>query len=142
MELKDYLHYYINSGISVYVFPDDTITNGFLAKYRQDYPDGVYNPVLTLDNYTKFLNDGYKPLLRRLEDVTDDEWLDIEHETSIAPDAIGWHGIREAFMTTDTRHRWHWTVTNEVLIILRKRGVDVDNLIDAGLAVDIKTINP
>jgi hypothetical protein len=126
MKLQDYLHYYIGCQM---------IRSSHWEPQNEPY-------VLTFENIKEAVEFGDRPLLRRLEDMTDDEWLDIEHETSIAPDAMGWHGVREAFMTTDPRHRWHWTVTNEVLIILRKRGVDVDGLIPAGPAIDIKTITP
>lgn len=114
MELKDYLHYYIHSGIGVYIFPDDTITNGFLAKYKADYPNGVYNPVLTLDNYTKFLNDGYKPLLRRLEDMTEEEMV----------------GLLQSMLPADLEDK----PTDEEYILNLFRG-DGGNLVNSDVAI-------
>lgn len=122
MKLQDYLHYYIYSGIGVYVFPDDTITNGFLAKYKQDYPNGVYNPVLTLDNYVKFLNDGYKPILRRLEDMTEEE------RDEVFGADTHWYKPFDATDACDSK-QWHK---------LLSMGFDLFGLIDAGLAVDGK----
>lgn len=131
MKIQDILHYYLYGNI----------WDGKAAYRLMGIGDSYYTikskagKMLTMSKRADI-----KLVLRRLEDITDDEWLDIEQETSIAPDAIGWHGVRESIMTTDTRHRFHWTVTNEVLIILRKRGVDVDNLIKNNLAIDAKTI--
>jgi hypothetical protein len=132
MKLIDYLHYYLHGKIWEAGVTTCTLIGIGDSYYTIKTKQGT---LLTLSNRANI-----KLVLRRLEDLTDDEWLDIEHETSIMPDAIGWYGVRESFMTKEPRHRWHWTVTNEVLIILRRRGVDVDNLIDNNLAVDQKTI--
>lgn len=79
-KLSDYLHFYLPYGIRVYVFPLETITNGFLEKYRKDFPDGVYNPVLTFGNYHRFIADGYKPFFRRLSSMTGPEAVEIYNE--------------------------------------------------------------
>jgi hypothetical protein len=129
MKLTDFIHYY---------FGCQCLEAIKVPGQELNFEPSIVT-VRTLFNVQSQLSD-VKLVLRRLEDITDDEWLDIEQETSIAPDAIGWYGVRESIMTTDTRHRFHWTVTNEVLIILRKRGVDVDNLIKNNLAIDAKTI--
>lgn len=83
---------------------------------------------------------GVQLHLRKLVDVPNEEWDQIEQCTSIMEDALGMGVFKDAFMTYDFRNRYHWTITNEALIELRKRSVDVDGLIDAGIAVDSKTI--
>lgn len=122
-KLQDYLHYYLGC---------DYWTNNSQGNLNAK----TLHDVIDMCNRNKEV----ELHLRRLEDISDDEWFKIECETSVAPDAIGWHGVRESILTMDTRHRFHWTITNEVLIILRKLSVDVDGLIDAGLAVDAKTV--
>jgi hypothetical protein len=139
MNLKDYAPYYIGCPcLNTWFQANHSSYNagwkltGFVATEAKPYhleTDTGYN-----------WTDSIKLILNRLEDISDDEWFKIECETSVAPDAIGWHGVRESILTMDTRNRFHWIITNEVLILLRKRNVDVDGLIKAGLAVDIKTL--
>jgi hypothetical protein len=131
-KLQDYLHYYIGANV-------------FLCKNLEG--NNVIEPLtpkMLHEDIDMFIDpDDPKPfrlLLRRLEDISDEEWLEIESETSIAPDAIGWHGVRESIMTMETRHRFHWVITNEVLIMLRKLSIDVDGLIKSGLAIDAATL--
>jgi hypothetical protein len=132
MKLQDYIHYY---------FGCEFIANG--KRYRIVRIDQLVQGIRESSGGTvwnEFNPNSIKPILRKLDDITNDEWLEIENEISIIPDAIGWHGIKESFMTMGARHRWHWTITNEALIILRKRGIDVDQLIKNGLAIDSKTL--
>ncbi len=143
-KLQDYLHYYIGCKVQK-------------DSFALDYPtiEGVHGDTVIISKYPyrtpncdkTFIRPRIwhsisfvKPILRRLEDISNDEWLEIECETSIAPDAIGSYGVRESIMTMETRHRFHWTITNEVLIILRKRGIDVDELIKSDLAIDAATL--
>jgi hypothetical protein len=126
MKLQDYINYYIGCKM---------IRSSHWEPQNEPY-------VLDYKNIGEAIEFGDRLVLRRLEDLSDEEWLEMESETSIAPDAIGWYGVRESIMTMETRHRFHWVITNEVLIILRKRGVDVDGLIPAGLAIDAKKITP
>lgn len=134
-KIQDYLHYYLGCDVI-------TIDDNEKAQLVGVSDDNAHLVHEGTGSYGTCDITGIKPTLRRLEDIPDDEWIEIECETSIAPDAIGWYGVRESIMTMDTRHRFHWTITNEVLIILRKRNIDVDGLIDAGLAIDIKTLKP
>lgn len=142
MNLKDYAQYYIGCRCFNTWFPEgheeydhNWVFNGYCPTYGTKG-----NPYYLENEDDVTWTDSIKPILRKLEDISDEEWLEIEHETSILPDAIGWYGIKESFMKMDTQHRWHWTVTNEALIILRKRGIDVDKLINNGLAIDSKTL--
>lgn len=114
-EIKNYLHFYLKSGISVYVFTDDSITDGFLEKYVTDHPNGVYNPVLTTENYERFLKDGYKPILRPDTDMTPEE----SQEMQLLQEG---KGITQA-----------WAFMTKWLI---DKGFDVFGLIEAGIAID------
>lgn len=79
--------------------------------------------------YTKWII----PHLRPLTSVSEDEWNEIESKI-INPDAYGYYGIRDNIMLDVTRYRFGWKIINETLIELRRRGIDVDGLIPAGLA--------
>jgi hypothetical protein len=139
MKCINYAGYYLGCRCFNTWFPEgheQYDNNWLLEGFRPQSPKSYLLGNQTDETWT----DSIKPILRKLEDITDGEWLEIENETSIIPDAIGWHGIKESFMTMDIRHRWHWTITNEALIILRKRGIDVDQLIENGLALDSKTL--
>jgi|SRR5690242_12273331 len=139
-KIHDYIGYYIGCRCLNTWFPEgheEYDKQWILTGYKRSA-----NKCFHLENEKEFTwTDSIKPILRRLEDITDDEWQEIEYETSIAPDAIGWYGIKESIMTIDARHRFHWTITNETLIILRKRGIDIDGLIKSELAIDTSTLN-
>jgi hypothetical protein len=119
-EIKDYLHFYLKSGISVFVFADNSITaedslsDGFLTKYIENHPNGVYNPVLTTENYERFLRDGYKQILRPDTDTTSEESQEIQMQEG--------KGITQS-----------WAFITKILI---DKGFDVFGLIEAGLAID------
>ncbi len=68
-KFSDYVHLYLKSNISVFVFPDESITDGFLDKYLTMVPNGVYNPVLNEENYKRLLEGGFKPILKRIKDA-------------------------------------------------------------------------
>lgn len=109
-KLKDYLHFYLSphtcsgkdgdcvnsnicqmndcctwpAGVRMYIFPDESITNGFLDNYRKENPNGIYDPILTFKNYEQFLKAGYKPILRSIDDITNEEFMQLrELENSL-----------------------------------------------------------
>lgn len=123
-ELKNFLHFYLNAGISVFIFPDDSIKDGFLDKYRKDYPNGVYNPILTIENYQRFLNDGYKPILRPVSSMTKEEAQEAGRKFA------GYPGEDEDDYT-DLVQPFSYTAKH-----LIDKGFDVFGLINAGLAID------
>lgn len=119
-KLAEYLHLYLKSGISVYIFADnslsaDSINDGFLHEYVKNNPNGVYNPVLTTENYERFLRDGYKPILRPDTDMTSEE----SQEMQLLQEG---KGITQA-----------WAFMTKWLI---EKGFDVFGLIELGLAID------
>jgi len=85
---------------------------------------------------------GVQLHLRRLKDMTEEDWEAVTRETKLTHDTIARDSLKDSFIKGGFDDRYHWTVVNKAIIALRKRCIDVDNLIDAGLAVDVKTIQP
>lgn len=82
-----------------------------------------------------------KLILRHLSNMSEEEWRDIETNSSIIPDAWGYNLLRDEFLIGTDKLRCHWSIVNEALIELRKRGIDCDDLIESGLAIDEKMIS-
>lgn len=145
-KLSDYIAYYIGCKVQkdsdALDYPTIKGIEGdrvIISEYRYKTPNCA--PVFTRPQIYHFV--GFiKPILRRLEDIPDDEWSEIEYATSIMEDAKGLGLSKYAFLKGGDKDRYHWSITNELLIELRKRSVDVDGLIDAGLAIDAKTLTP
>ena len=74
--------------------------------------------------------------------MTEEDWEAVTRETKLTHDTIARDSLKDSFIKGGFDDRYHWTVVNKAIIALRKRCIDVDNLIDAGLAVDVKTIQP
>lgn len=178
-EIKDYIHFYLPtkqcdtdsggcinslicnqndrcqrpSSISVFIFPDDSLEDGFLKKYLTQFPKGVYNPQLTHENYKKFLKDGYKLILRPLSDILNTEAyevykiyfdkemaLDFSGDTGSAyfnPKQVrvkAEHALRifngEDYETGD------FMKVLQLVPYLLKQGFDIFGLIEAGVAID------
>jgi len=129
MKLQDYIHYYIGCPCIYYMADDD--------------PEGYHMP-LDYDIIKRWLADqdetDIKLILRKLEDMTEDDWRKVTSETKLSHDTISMESLKDSFIHGGFDDRYHWTVVNHSLISLRKIGVDVDGLIDAGLALDAKTI--
>lgn len=154
-DIKDYLHFYLPAGIGVYVFPDESITNGFLDRYKQLYPSGEYAPVLTSKNYNHFLKSGYKPVLRPLSDMTEEE----AREVVLLRSPIGSVKDSDSIVIVESmadgkRIKWHFAGvpniprfvnTDELnprqFILLLSKGFDLFNLITEGLAIDKTKLN-
>jgi len=70
-ELKDYLPLYI--GQFVYIFPDETLTNGWLKAKLIDLPDLRWKLEVTPDTLAQRIADNYKLILRPLEEMSAEE---------------------------------------------------------------------
>lgn len=81
-----------------------------------------------------------KLLLRPLSDIADAEWDEIESLIDVLFDAQGMGGLKMNFLSDKDDERFSWIIVNDALIELRKRNVDVDGLIEAGLAIDKTTL--
>lgn len=123
MKLQDYLPYYLG------------------VDYWTNNSQGNLN-AYTLPNVIDMCerNCEVQLHLRKLADVSADEWDEIEQATSITPIAQGYGSFKEAFLNGGPKDRYHWSITNEGLVQLRKRSVDVDGLIENNLAIDSKTL--
>jgi hypothetical protein len=136
-QLKNYLHYYL--GCEIW-FDNKAWTSIRISKkmVRLERNKQVHNVAPSQFNEA-WIKDTL-PILRRLEDISDEEWNEIEDDTSITEIAKGLGYFKYAFLNGGPKDRYHWSITNEALIELRKLNVDVDGLIDAGMAIDAKTI--
>lgn len=136
IDIKDYYHLYI--GAKVFVFTDESITDGFLDNYRTKYPNGVYNPILTIDNYKRFLDNGYKLILRPLSDLKIEDSVEIvnSHEGMVVANCYlfikNWVENKATMLHFETQV----TFINK----MRQLGFDCDGLIQEGLAIDSTTI--
>lgn len=176
-EIKDYLHFYLptkqcdtehggcinslicnqndrcqrQSSISVFIFPDDSLNDGFLKKYLIQFPKGIYNPQLTFDNYKRFLKDGYKPILRPLSDMTEEEAKEaryimieysnlrfkcdekdtIKYRNVFIYDSVGEEG--EHYSTSFSSPE---NLPSKIVPWMCKHGFDIFDLIRQGLAID------
>jgi hypothetical protein len=114
MKLQDYIHYYIGCPCIFYTADDD--------------PAG-YHTTIDYDTIKNWLANqeetDLKPLLRRLEDMTEEE------RTEIFGKDVHWYNPFDANDACDIQ-QWHK---------LLQKGFDLFGLIDAGLAIDAKTIN-
>lgn len=151
IQLKDVIHYYIGCDVIV-----DGKERGRLlgANPIPNFVGQVYWDIQTEEmrleedgDFAMPYNDDpdmgelrIKPILRRLSDITDAEWNEIEAATSIMEMATGMGLFKRAFLDGGLKDRYHWQITNEGLIELRKRCVDVDGLIASEQAIDAKTI--
>ncbi len=122
-KLQDYLPYYI----------------GCKMMYSSHHEPQNEPYILTFKNIEEAIEFGDRPILRKLNDITDQEWDQIESETSIMQEAHGYQAVKDSFFNPHINYRFYWPIVNETLQILRKRNVDVDELIDSGLAIDAST---
>jgi len=69
-DIKEYLHLYL--GCDLYIFPIETIGNGWLHKAIQDNPGLNWKIPLNYENLRR--RDGYLPILRPLSDMTEEDF--------------------------------------------------------------------
>lgn len=69
-KLEDYLYLYV--GANIYIFPPDTVGQ-WIGEQMQRLPELNYSYPLTIDKIKSTLKDGYLPILRKLDSMTDDE---------------------------------------------------------------------
>ena len=107
-KLQDYLHYYI----------------GCQMMYSSHHEPQNEPYVLTFKNIEEAIEFGDRPILRRLEDITDEE--DQEYHKLLLTKELDDYSIRH-----DCPESFHY---------LLKRGFDLFDLIDSGVAADAKLI--
>jgi hypothetical protein len=135
LELK-HIAPYLPYGVKFYVFDDPKFEKDYLKKY----PNGQSRVDITISNVIdKIFKDRYKPILRPLSDLTKEninemiEYSDFEniYFSSNPSDLI--------FINTEEKNYLSDIYRN--LEFLFKNHFDVFGLIDAGLAIDINTLN-
>jgi hypothetical protein len=153
-ELKDFIHLYLGCECKT---PDGILVlNGLNitdSRYqvwfycRWDDKKNCYLPKRNAEILGKqsmvgkaFKYSEIKPILRPLSDVSDKEWDEIEEKIDLFFDAQGMGVIKDNFLSDKNDERCGWPLINDALIELRKRSVDVDGLIESGLAIDSKTL--
>ena len=130
-ELKDYLPLYLGCEV---LFGNGNLTGKLIDT------DGINVNFYTNAKYNISIK-KIKPILRPLSDVSDYEWNQIEESIDLPFDAQGIDVIRDNFLSDKQDERCGWELVNKSLIELRKISVDVDGLIEAGLAIDATTVN-
>jgi hypothetical protein len=116
-EIKDYIHLYL--GCEAYVFPDDTLTNGWLKDKLIRFPELEYKIPIELTRIKYILERGYKPILRKLSSMTEEEKIKYQMPKNNA---------NVIFFTA------------KQVVELCKEGFDLFGLIDANLAIDKDTL--
>lgn len=73
-QLKDYLPLYI--GQFVYIFPDETLTDGWLQKKLIEYPELRWKLEVTPETLVQRITDNYKLILRPLSEMNEEERIE------------------------------------------------------------------
>lgn len=125
MELKNYLHLYL--GAEVYIFPAETLSNGWYAEKKKGFQDGWGFYELTIPKYNQTLEAGYLLALRPLSDIKDHEHI----ESSVAyTDAFG----KVAEDKSEWVKEWHGEFARTLYLL--SKHFDLFGLIENGLAID------
>lgn len=128
MKLQDYINYYIGCRCVNTWFQEGhkEFNKGWvLSGYCQLYVDGGKPFLLESENEVTWTN-SIKPILRKVGDYEVDELN--EYQTMVGKRTDGVHSV---VIHYDTPETFHW---------LLKKGFDLFGLIDAGLAIDSKTL--
>lgn len=134
-ELKDYLHLYI--GCDAYVFPDETLTNGWLEQKLKEIPKMEYKIPVTHDRVRYILERGYKPILRPISSMTEEEakhlitlrgYTDVSNVNFINGGVEFDHPGMTTYINFDKQ-------TPEQFAYLLSRGFDLFGLLESNLAV-------
>lgn len=146
MKLQDYIHYYIGCRCINTWFQEGhkEYNKGWvLSGYCQLYANGGKPFLLESENEVTW-TDSINLILRRLEDITEDEFVnaikiydpeeDFEYARSHYP------SFKERGMAGMSVQEGQFSDTMHVVHYLISIGVDMFGLIDAGLAIDSKTL--
>lgn len=124
-DIRQYLHFYL--GCDAFVFLDEVITDGWLKKQLKEQPNLRYSIRIEAGSLGYILYNGYKPILRPLSDMTEEEmnecWFNMEGSVEVRCEYKD--GGVKRFDSTPAQVRY-----------LLSRGFDLFGLIPAGLAID------
>lgn len=152
METKftDVCHHHL--GCLVYIFPSDTITNGWLAEKLVKYPKLQFAIHFDVQSCNMVIKDGYLPILRPLSDITAEEcqkYLSFYNDKNkylshdgammrvLYKDDTGFIGDFEDDEEVSTEYN-----PNGRLFWMLSKHFDVFGLIESGQAIDATTLNP
>jgi hypothetical protein len=126
-QLKDFIHYYIGCRCIIkWESPNGTIYDREGVFLAIDIRDKL--PYYLKSEDAAIWTDNIKPILRRLEDMTEEEICEYGKLVGLRTD-----GVHSVYINYDTPESFHYLLT---------RHFDLFDLIAAGLAVDAKTLNP
>ena len=135
-KIEDYIHFYLGCPCQYLM-----MGRGIISEVSIDSKYGILVSV-KLDGSIKHIQcplSDIKLILRPLISVTDIEWEKIEYDILIA-EGTGYDMIKNHFIIGTIKYRMGWKCSNESLVRLRKIGIDVDGLIEAGLAINSTTL--
>lgn len=137
--LLDYAQYYIGCRCLNTWFPEshpehnnDWTLVGVCVKHGKPYK--------LENNDSDTSTNSIKLILRKLQSLSDDEWGIVITECSLPGDLLLVKFLKSSFFSKDNNDRYYWTVVNKALNSLRRLSVDVDGLIESGLAIDAATL--
>jgi hypothetical protein len=135
-KISDYLHLYLGCEVRG---TDGTMTYTLSSVSKKQ--------VLFTDEYRNeiWLGQEWKLALRRLSDMTEEEYAELWPLIGGAPHlfAFGAEDLRDSLESGDwseTGFQMDYYTMSCMLNYLRKIGIDCDDLIDSGLAIDRNTL--
>ena len=137
--IKYYIQHYIGCRcLNTWFTPEHEKYNaGWVPKaYELDCP----RPYLLDNGMFHTFTDSIKPILRQMQDMTDEDWRTVVRNIKKDPMLSDLEDIKNSFIYGGFDDRPHWVVVNKALHELRKLSIDCDGLISSGLAVDEKTL--
>jgi hypothetical protein len=144
-DLQSHLHLYI--GCEVYVFPDSTLSDGWLKMKVAEMPDLQYKYTLSIDNYHHTIERAYKPILRPLSSMAEEEAVEIydklyphvgDSQTNTKKAFIIQQYCFGKGMYDENYQRLSDSLAYFPLLL--SMGFDLFELIPAGLAIDKNTL--
>jgi hypothetical protein len=145
IQLKDVIQYYIGQRCFNTWFPEGHEQYDYSWALTGVCVNNAKPYELQNDVYTTCTN-SIRPILRKLEDITGDEYRTIKDQLSV--DVVG--AVRSGLLFYSDKKPWVLVLenrlhTNTLLfndgLILLKQGFDLFGLIERGEAVDQKTLN-
>jgi hypothetical protein len=137
--LKEVIHLYLGCEIMTPNGIETLAIVGILGSDRQR--------VQTIKNgmscTTQFTLSEIKPILRSLDDMTEEEIIQMEHEVYQFPEAVGLMPKQDYirfFRSTDDDVRSPFFICTKFANWARKNGFDCDNLIPDGIAINAKEL--
>lgn len=139
MKLQDYIHYYIGCRCLNAWFIDDH------EQYNNNWVLSGYsycsvNPYQLFNKTEVVWTDSIKPILRKLEDITDDECWRIDEIDSVWAKGTSFEYKKNRLYLYKDRLLERGEMSIIIFDFLLKSGFDLFGLIDAGLAIDSKTL--